>query len=269
MPSGLGSEAAGVVEAVGEGVTGYKTGDRVGYCTGAIGSYAEANNVAAEKLVKLPANISDEVAAASMLKGMTAQYLLRRTFRVEKGQTIVFHSAAGGVGQIACQWAKHLGATVIGSTTSPEKVELARANGCDHVLNTKDAGWEKKVREITGGVGVPVVYDSIGKDTFDGSLDCLAVRGLMVSFGNSSGPVTPFPLNILAGKGSLYVSRPTLASYTRTAAEMQETADDLFKVIASGAVKVAINQRAPLKDAAKVQEALAGKQTTGATVLIP
>ncbi len=269
MPSGLGSEAAGVVEAVGEGVTGYKTGDRVGYCTGAIGSYAEANNVAAEKLVKLPANISDEVAAASMLKGMTAQYLLRRTFRIEKGQTIVFHSAAGGVGQIACQWAKHLGATVIGTTTSPEKIELARANGCDHVLNTKDAGWEKKVREITGGVGVPVVYDSIGKDTFDGSLDCLAVRGLMVSFGNSSGPVTPFPLNILAGKGSLYVSRPTLASYTRTAAEMQETADDLFKVIASGAVKVAINQRAPLKDAARVQEALAGKQTTGATVLIP
>ena len=269
MPSGLGSEAAGVVEAVGEGVTGYKTGDRVGYCTGAIGSYAEANNVAAEKLVKLPANISDEVAAASMLKGMTAQYLLRRTFRIEKGQTIVFHSAAGGVGQIACQWAKHLGATVIGTTTSPEKIELARANGCDHVLNTKDAGWEKKVREITGGVGVPVVYDSIGKDTFDGSLDCLAVRGLMVSFGNSSGPVTPFPLNILAGKGSLYVSRPTLASYTRTAAEMQEAADDLFKVIASGAVKVAINQRAPLKDAARVQEALAGKQTTGATVLIP
>ena len=269
MPSGLGSEAAGVVEAVGEGVTGYKTGDRVGYCTGAIGSYAEANNVAAEKLVKLPANISDEVAAASMLKGMTAQYLLRRTFRIEKGQTIVFHSAAGGVGQIACQWAKHLGATVIGTTTSPEKIELARANGCDHVLNTKDAGWEKKVREIAGVVGVPVVYDSIGKDTFDGSLDCLAVRGLMVSFGNSSGPVTPFPLNILAGKGSLYVSRPTLASYTRTAAEMQETADDLFKVIASGAVKVAINQRAPLKDAARVQEALAGKQTTGATVLIP
>ena len=269
MPSGLGSEAAGVVEAVGDGVTGYKIGDRVGYCTGAIGSYAEANNVTAEKLVKLPANISDEVAAASMLKGMTAQYLLRRTFKVEKGQTIVFHSAAGGVGQIACQWAKHLGATVIGSTTSPEKIELARANGCDHVLNTKDAGWEKKVREITGGVGVPVVYDSIGKDTFDGSLDCLAVRGLMVSFGNSSGPVTPFPLNILAGKGSLYVSRPTLASYTRTAIEMQETADDLFKVIASGAVKVAINQRAPLKDAAKVQEALAGKQTTGATVLIP
>ena len=269
MPSGLGSEAAGVVEAVGEGVTGYKTGDRVGYCTGAIGSYAEANNVAAEKLVKLPANISDEVAAASMLKGMTAQYLLRRTFRIEKGQTIVFHSAAGGVGQIACQWAKHLGATVIGTTTSPEKIELARANGCYHVLNTKDAGWEKKVREITGGVGVPVVYDSIGKDTFDGSLDCLQVRGLMVSFGNSSGPVTPFPLNILAGKGSLYVSRPTLASYTRTAAEMQETADDLFKVIASGAVKVAINQRAPLKDAARVQEALAGKQTTGATVLIP
>ncbi len=269
MPSGLGSEAAGVVEALGQGVTGFKTGERVGYCSGAIGAYAEANNVPAEKVVKLPDGVSDEVAAASMLKGMTAQYLLRRTYRVKAGETIVFHSSAGGVGQIACQWAKHLGATVIGSTTSPDKVKLAKENGCDYVLDTRDAGWEKKVREITGGAGVPVVYDSIGKDTFEASLDCLETRGLMVSFGNSSGPVTPFPLGILATKGSLYVTRPTLAHYTRTAQEMQETADDLFAVIKSGAVKVAIHQRVPLKDAANAQEALAAKKTIGATVLIP
>jgi NADPH2:quinone reductase len=269
MPSGLGSEAAGVVEAVGAGVTGFKPGERVGYCSGAIGSYAEANNVPAGKVVKLPDGVSDEIAAAAMLKGMTAQYLLRRTHRVKAGETIVFHSSAGGVGQIACQWAKHLGATVIGSTTSPDKVKLAKENGCDYVLDTRDAGWEKKVREITAGAGVPVVYDSIGKDTFEASLDCLETRGLMVSFGNSSGPVTPFPLGILATKGSLYVTRPTLAHYTRTAQEMQETADDLFAVIKSGAVKVAVNQHVPLKDAAKAQEALAAKKTIGATVLIP
>ncbi len=163
----------------------------------------------AEKVVKLPDGVSDEVAAAAMLKGMTAQYLLRRTYRVKAGETIVFHSAAGGVGQIACQWAKHLGATVIGSTTSPDKVKLAKENGCDYVLDTREDGWEKKVREITGGKGVPVVYDSIGKDTFEASLDCLQTRGLMVSFGNSSGPVTPFPLGILATKGSLFLTRPT------------------------------------------------------------
>src|SRR6185369_504586 len=238
-------------------------------CSGAIGSYAQANNVTAEKLVRLPDSISDEVAAAVLLKGMTTQYLIRRIHPVKAGETIVFHAAAGGVGQIACQWAKHLGATVIGSTTSPEKVELARANGCAHVLNTHEPGWEKKVREITGGKGVPVVYDSIGKDTFEASLDCLQVRGLMVSYGNSSGPVTPFPLGILATKGSLMLTRPTLAHFTRTAEEMQKTADDLFAVIKSGAVKVAINQRVPLKDAAKAQEALAAKKTIGATVLIP
>jgi len=243
LPSGLGSEAAGEVEALGPGVTGFKIGERVGYCSGAIGAYAEANNVAAEKVVKLPDGVSDEVAAAAMLKGMTAQYLLRRIHPLKAGETIVFHSAAGGVGQIACQWAKHLGATVI--------------------------GWEKQVREITKGVGVPVVYDSIGKDTFEASLDCLQVRGLMVSFGNSSGPVTPFPLGILATKGSLMVTRPTLASFVRTAKEMQDTADDLFAVIKSGAVKVAIHQRFALKDAAKAQEALAAKKTIGATVLVP
>ena len=269
LPSGLGSEAAGVVAALGEGVTGFKLGDRVGYCSGAIGSYAQANNVPVEKLVRLPDSVSDDVAAAVLLKGMTAQYLLRRIHPVKAGETIVFHAAAGGVGQIGCQWAKHLGATVIGSTTSPAKVELAKANGCAHVLNTRDAGWEKKVREITGGKGVPVVYDSIGKDTFMAGLDCLQPRGIMVTYGNASGPVDPFSPAILASKGSLFVTRPTLAHYTRTAQEVQETADDLFKVIESGAVKVAINQRFALKDAAKAHDALTGKKTTGATILIP
>jgi NADPH2:quinone reductase len=269
LPSGLGSEAAGVVAALGEGVTGYKVGERVGYCSGAIGSYAQANNVAAEKLVRLPDSISDEVAAAILLKGMTTQYLIRRIHPVKAGETIVFHAAAGGVGQIACQWAKHLGATVIGSTTSPEKIELAKANGCAHVLNTKDAGWEKKVREITGGKGVPVVYDSIGKDTFLAGLDCLQPRGIMVTYGNASGPVDPFPPSMLAAKGSLFVTRPVLAHYTSTAQEVQDTADDLFKVIESGAVKIAINQRFALKDAARAHDALTSKRTTGATILIP
>jgi NADPH2:quinone reductase len=269
LPSGLGSEAAGVVAALGEGVTNYKIGERVGYCSGAIGSYAQANNVAAEKLVRLPDGISDELAAAVLLKGMTSQYLIRRIHPVKAGETIVFHAAAGGVGQIACQWAKHLGATVIGSTTSPEKVELAKANGCAYVLNTRDAGWEKKVREITGGKGVPVVYDSIGKDTFLAGLDCLQPRGIMVTYGNASGPVDPFPPSMLAAKGSLFVTRPVLAHYTSTAQEVQDTADDLFKVIESGAVKIAINQRFALKDAAQAHDALTSKKTTGATILIP
>jgi NADPH2:quinone reductase len=269
LPSGLGSEAAGTVAAVGEGVTDFKIGDRVGYSSGAIGSYAEANNVPAAKLVKLPAGISDELAAAILLKGMTAQYLLRQIHPVTAGETIVFHAAAGGVGQIGCQWARHLGATVIGTTTSPGKVALAKANGCAHVLNSKDAGWEKQVREITGGKGVPVVYDSIGKDTFMAGLDCLAPRGIMVTYGNASGPVDPFSPGILAAKGSLFVTRPTLAHYTSTAAELQAVADDLFAVVQSGAVKVAINQRFALKDAAKAHDALTSKQTTGATILIP
>jgi NADPH2:quinone reductase len=269
LPSGLGSEAAGTVEALGEGVTGFKIGDRVGYSGGAIGAYADAGNVPQDKLVHLPAGISDEIAAAVLLKGMTAQYLLRRIHPVKAGETIVFHAAAGGVGQIGVQWAKHLGATVIGTTTSPEKVALCKSNGCDHVLNTHDAGWERKVREITNGVGVPVVYDSIGKDTFLAGLDCLAVRGIMVTYGNASGAVDPFPPSILAAKGSLLVTRPTLASFTRTKQELQETADDLFAVIESGAVKIAINQRFALKDAAKAHDALTSKQTTGATILIP
>jgi NADPH2:quinone reductase len=269
LPSGLGSEAAGVVEALGEDVSHLKVGERVGYCWGAIGAYAQAANVPADKLVRLPDGISDDVAAASLLKGMTAQYLLRRIYRVGAGDTIVIHAAAGGVGQIACQWARHLGATVIGSTTSPDKVAQAHANGCAHVLDTREAGWEKKVREITGGAGVPVVYDSIGKDTFLAGLDCLSPRGLMVTYGNSSGPVAPFAPGILAAKGSLFVTRPTLAHYVGTPKELQDTADDLFGVILSGAVKVAVNQRFALKDAAKAQEELTARKTTGATVLIP
>jgi NADPH2:quinone reductase len=269
LPSGLGSEAAGVVEALGDGVTHLKLGERVGYCWGHIGSYAEAANVPADKLVKTPQGISDDIAAASLLKGMTAQYLLRRIHRVQPGETIVIHAAAGGVGQIACQWARHLGAIVIGSTTSPQKADLARANGCAHVLDTSEPGWEKKVRQITGGAGVPVVYDSIGKDTFLAGLDCLSPRGMMVTYGNSSGPVAPFAPGILAAKGSLFVTRPTLAHYVGTAKELQDTADDLFGVILSGTVKVAVNQRFALKDAAKAQEELAARKTVGATILIP
>ena len=269
LPSGLGSEAAGVVEALGEGVSGFKVGDRVGYASGFIGSYAQAANVPAERLVKIPGGISDDVAAAILLKGMTAQYLLRQIHKVTAGETIVFHAAAGGVGQIAVQWATHLGASVIGTTTSPEKVALAKANGCSHVLNSKDAGWEKQVREITGGKGVPVVYDSIGKDTFLAGLDCLQPRGIMVTYGNASGPVDPFPPGMLAAKGSLFVTRPTLGHYTITPKELQDCADDLFAVIQSGAIKIAINQRFALKDAAKAHDALTGKKTTGATILIP
>jgi NADPH2:quinone reductase len=200
---------------------------------------------------------------------MTAQYLLKRTFPVKAGQTILLHAAAGGVGLIAGQWAKHLGVTVIGTVGSDDKVQLAKDNGCTHVLNARSEDWVKRVREITGGEGVPVVYDSTGKDTFAGSLDCLAVRGMMVSYGNSSGAVPPFEPGILSAKGSLYLTRPTLASYTRTKEELQETANDLFAVIASGAVKIAVHQRFKLSEARAAHEALHSRATTGATVLIP
>lgn len=269
LPSGLGSEAAGIIEAVGEGVTRFRAGERAGYASGVTGAYAEAANVPAARLVKLPDSISDEIAAASLLKGMTAQYLLRRIHPVKAGETIVFHAAAGGVGQIAVQWARHLGAVVIGTTTSPSKVELCRANGCAHVLDTSEAGWEKKVRELTGGKGVSVVYDSIGKTTFLAGLDCLSMRGIMVTYGNASGPVDPFSPALLAQKGSLLVTRPILAHYTSTPEELQSTADDLFAVLASGAVNVAINQRYALQDAAKAQDALTARKTSGATILIP
>jgi NADPH2:quinone reductase len=268
LPSGLGSEAAGVVESVGPGVTALKPGDRVAYA-GWMGAYAQANNIPADRLVKIPQGISDEIAAAAMLKGMTAQYLLKRTYPVKRGETILFHAAAGGVGLIAGQWAKHLGATVIGTVGSDDKSALARENGYAHVLNSRDSGWPKQVRELSGGRGVPVVYDSIGKDTFAGSLDSLAVRGMLVSFGNSSGAVPAFEPGILSAKGSLYLTRPTLGHYTRTAQELQETADDLFAVIAAGAVRIAVHQRFALADARKAHEALHSRATTGATVLIP
>jgi NADPH2:quinone reductase len=269
LPSGLGLEAAGAIDALGEGVTGLKIGNRVGYCTGPLGAYAQAHNVPADRVVQLPDGIPDDVAAASMLKGMTAQYLLKRTFPVQRGQTIVFHAAAGGVGLIACQWAKHLGVTVIGTVGSDDKMELAKSHGCAHVLNTRTEDWAKRVRESTGGAGVPVVYDGIGKETWSGSLDCLAVRGMMVSFGNASGAVPPFEPGILSAKGSLYLSRPTLFHYIRTREELQQTADDLFAVISSGAVKIAINQRFKLADARAAHEALHARATTGATILLP
>ena len=268
LPSGLGSEAAGIVQALGDGVTSVKVGERVAYA-GAMGAYAEANNVPADKLVKLPPSLSDETAAAALLKGMTVQYLIKRTYPVQSGQTILWHAAAGGVGLIAGQWAAHLGVTVIGTVGSDDKIALAKQNGCAHVLNLTTGDWTKKVREITRGEGVPVVYDSIGKDTWSGSLDCLAVRGMMVSFGNASGAVPAFEPGILAAKGSLYVTRPTLVSYTRNATELQETADDLFAAIASGAVKIQINQRFKLADAARAHEALHSRKTTGATIMLP
>jgi NADPH:quinone reductase len=268
LPTIIGSEAAGVVEAVGADVSNIAKGDRVAYCM-VRSAYAEAANIPAWTAVKLPPAISDEVAAAALLKGLTARYLLKATYQVKPGQTILFHSAAGGVGLIASQWGKHLGATVIGTVGSDDKVALARDNGCAHVLNTKKDDWVKRVREITGGAGVPVAYDSIGKDTFMGSLDCLAVRGLLVYFGNSSGAVPPFEPLTLSSKGSLYLTRPTLAHYARNAQELNETAADLFDVIASGKVKVSVNQRFKLADARAAHEALHSRATTGATVLLP
>jgi NADPH2:quinone reductase len=268
LPTGIGSEAAGVVDAVGSAVKSHKAGDRVAYCM-VRGSYAEAANIPAWQAVKVPDGISDEVAASAMLKGLTARYLLKATYPVKAGQTIVFHSAAGGVGLIACQWAKHLGVTVIGTVGSDDKIALAKENGCAHVINYRKEDWVKRVRELTGGAGVPVVYDSVGKDTFMGSLDCLEVRGMLVYFGNSSGAVPPFEPLTLSTKGSLYLTRPTLASYARNAQELQETSDDLFAAIKSGAVKIAVNQRFKLADARKCHEALHSRATTGATVLLP
>jgi len=269
VPSGLGTEAAGTVEAIGGGVTGFKPGDRVAYCTAPIGAYAEAHVVPAEKLIHLPDEIGFDIAAAAMLKGLTAQYLLKQTFVVQSGQTILLHSAAGGVGLIAGQWAKHLGARVIGTVGSDEKIPLAEANGCELVLNLHHDDWVAKVKEVTGGKGVPVVYDSVGKDTFEGSLDCLSPRGLMVSFGNSSGAVPPFSPALLSQKGSLYLTRPTLFHYAATPEALQAMADDLFAVIGSGAVKIAVNQRFPLAEARAAHEALHSRKTTGATILVP
>jgi NADPH2:quinone reductase len=269
LPSGIGLEAAGVVEAVGEGVASLKVGDRVAYGNGPIGAYSEARNAPANRVSRVPDGIDDETAAAMMLKGMTVRYLLRQTYKVKAGDTILLHAAAGGIGLIATQWAKALGATVIGTAGSEAKAELARKAGCDHVILYRTDDVAKRVREITGGKGVAVVYDGVGAATFMSSLDSLALRGLLVSFGNASGPVRSFDLGILAAKGSLYVTRPTLNSYVATDAELQENAEELMSVVASGKVKIAINQRYPLGDAVKAHQDLEGRETTGSTILLP
>ena len=268
MPSGIGSEAAGVVEAVGEGVKHVQSGDRAAYAGGAPGSYSEARIMPADRLVKLPDDIDDRQAAAMMLKGMTVEYLLNRTFEVTSGQTILFHAAAGGVGLIAGQWAKALGATVIGTAGGPEKCALAKGYGYDHMIDYKQGGIAQQVRELTGGTGVPVVYDSVGKATWEESLDCLAPRGVMVSFGNASGPAAPFAPGILAAKGSLYLTRPSLVHYTLTQQEVQASAEALFAMVGSGKVRIEVNQTYTLADAAKAHEDLEGRRTTGSTVLL-
>ena len=266
LPAIMGNEGAGVVEVVGEGVTEVKPGDRVAYHS-APGAYAEQRIVPSWLLAKLPDDISDQQGASMMLKGGTAQYLLRQTYSVQEGDTIVVHAAAGGVGLIICQWAKHLGATVIGTVGSDEKAALAKAHGCDHAIVYSREDFKAQVKEITGGKGVPVVYDSVGKDTFMRSLECLRPRGLMVSFGNASGP--PDPLNVLAlsQKGSLFLTRPTLGHYTPNHAAVQRVANDLFNVVLSGAVKIEINQTYPLQNAAQAHRDLESRKTTGSTVL--
>ena len=269
LPSGIGLEGAGVVEAIGEGVNEVKVGDRVAYAGGPIGAYAEARNIPAHRLLVLPESISFETGAAMMLQGLTAAYLLRKTYRVQPGDAVLIHAAAGGVGLIACQWAKALGATVIGTVGSPAKVELARAHGCDHVIDYTTENFTLRVRDITGGEGVPVVYDGVGKDTFTGSLDCLRPMGMMVSYGNASGPVPPVDLILLSQKGSLFITRPTLMSYTAKRADLLALGTELFDRVASGQVRVEINQRYALRDAAQAHRDLEARRTTGSTILLP
>ena len=268
LPAVPGSEAAGIVTEVGPGVTEVKPGDRVAYA-GPVGAYAEERRIAAHRLVPLPADVDDRLAAAAMLKGMTAQYLLRRTHRVERGETILLHAAAGGVGLIAAQWARSLGAPVIGTVSTAAKAALAREAGCDHVVVTSREDFVARVKEITGGAGVRVVYDGVGKDTFAGSLDCLAPLGLMVTFGNASGPVPAISPLVLSQKGSLFLTRPTLMAYTARREDLLSTAADLFAVIRSGAVMVRIEATWPLREAAAAHEAIESRRTTGSTVLLP
>jgi len=268
LPVALGSEAAGTVEAAGSGVTEVAPGDRVAYAM-ARGSYAEYAVVPAAQLVKLPAHLDFSTAAAAMLQGMTAHYLTHSTFALQSGDTCLVHAAAGGAGGLIVQMAKMLGARVFGTVSTEAKADIARSHGADEVILYTEQDFETEVKRLTAGRGVDVVYDSVGKDTFAGSLDCLAVRGTMVSFGNSSGAVSAFEPAVLSAKGSLYLTRPTLFDYTRTPQELQATADDLFAVIASGAVKIVINQRFALRDARAAHEALHSRKTTGATVLIP
>jgi NADPH2:quinone reductase len=268
-PLVIGLEAAGEVVAVGEGVSDLRPGDRVAYASPPLGAYAEERLIAADRVVKLPDSIDDQTAAAMMLQGMTVEYLIRRTYPVKAGDTVLWHAAAGGVGLMACQWLKHLGATVIGTAGSPEKMALAKAHGADHVINYREENYVEKVKEITGGKGVPVVYDGVGKDTWEGSLDCLQPRGLMVSFGNASGPVPPVNLGILSAKGSLYVTRPTLMTYTASREDLAESAGAVMEVVGKGIVKIEVNQTYPLSEAEQAHRDLEGRKTTGSTVLLP
>jgi NADPH2:quinone reductase len=268
LPFVAGQEGCGVVEAIGDGVSDIEVGQRVAYA-GPLGAYAERRLIPADRLVPVPDGIADEQAAAMMLKGMTAHYLLRRTFLVEPGQTILFHAAAGGVGLIACQWAKHLGAQVIGTVGSAEKAELARRHGCDHPIRYDHEDVVARVRELTGGKGVPVVYDSVGQATFARSLDCLAPLGMLVCFGQSSGKIPPFDTALLGQKGSLFLTRPSLMNYTAARPDLLQAARELFDVVERGAVTIEINQRYPLRDAAEAHRALESRKTTGSTVLLP
>jgi NADPH2:quinone reductase len=269
LPSGLGAEAAGVVEALGSGVDYLKVGDRVAYGLSPVGAYAQARVLPADRLVKLPDGIDDRVAATLMLKGLTVQYLFRQTFPLHGGETILFHAAAGGVGLIACQWARALGVTMIGTVGSDEKAALAKANGCAHTIVTTRENFVDRVKEITGGKGLPVVYDSVGKDTFPASLDCLQPRGMFVTFGNSSGPIAAFNVGLLAQKGSLYMTRPTLFNYASKRSDLTAMADDLFAQVLKGNIKSEARQVFPLAEAAAAHRALESRATTGATVLIP
>ena len=269
LPAGLGMEGAGVIEAVGPDVTHVKPGDRVAYAGRPTGAYAEARVMPAAIVVKLPDAIDFEMAAAMMLQGLTVQYLFRRTYPLRAGETILFHAAAGGVGLIACQWARALGVTMIGTVGTDEKGELAKAHGCTHVINYNKENFVERVRQLTGGKGVPVVYDSIGKDTFTGSLDCLSPLGMMVSFGSASGPVPPFGLNELASRGSLFITRPTLFTHIAQREDLDMMARDLFGMVDSGKIKIDINQRYALKDVAQAHRDLESRKTTGSSILIP
>lgn len=269
LPSGLGQEAAGVIEALGPGVQGLAVGQRVAYGTGPIGAYSEARVMPVDRLVPLPDGISDRDAAAMMLKGLTVQYLFRQTKRLQAGDTIVFHAAAGGVGLIACQWAKALGVTMIGTASTDEKAAIAREHGCTHTIVYTRENVVERVKALTGDKGVPVVYDGVGKDTFPASLDCLAPRGMWVLFGAASGPVPPFDLQMLAQRGSLYVTRPTLFSYAATRAELLAMAKEMFDLMLAGRIRAEIHQTFPLAQAADAHRALQGRATTGATLLIP
>lgn len=269
LPAGLGSEAAGVVEAVGPGVTDIAVGDRVVYAGKPADSYSESRNIPAWLLVPVPDDMPDEQAAAVLLKGLTAWYLLHRSYRVNKGDNILLYAAAGGVGSLISQWAKHLGVTVIGVVSTDEKAELARANGCEHIVLSDDADIPGTVKGLTGGEGVAAVYDSVGRDTFFASLDSLRPHGTMVTFGNSSGPVDPFAPAELAKRGSLYVTRPVLFHFVNTRDKLLHACDELFAVVGSGAVSISIGQRYALKDAAKAHRDLEARKTTGSTILLP